>query len=79
MILGRITADLLANVPDAVRAALDLHPGDLVAYQIEGDKVVITRSPYLPDDDGLPDTFVANYSTFWEWDSEADRIGYANL
>jgi antitoxin PrlF len=74
MIQGRITAKSQTTIPRAVRAALDVGPGDSVAYEIRGKEVVMKRAPTPPKD-----MFLANFSTFTEWDSEADRIAYANL
>jgi AbrB family looped-hinge helix DNA binding protein len=74
MIEGRITAKSQTTIPRAVRAALGIGPGDSVTYEIRGKEVVMKRAP-----EPAKDLFVANFSTFTEWDSEADRIGYANL
>jgi antitoxin PrlF len=74
MIQGRITAKSQTTIPRAVRAALGVGPGDSVAYEIRDDEVVMKRAPKP-----APDMFLANFSTFSEWDSEADRIAYANL
>ena len=74
MIQGRITAKSQTTIPRAVRAALGVGPGDIVAYEIREDEVVMKRAPKP-----VPDMFLANFSTFTEWDSEADRIAYANL
>ncbi len=34
----------------------------------------MTRSPYPLDENGLPDPFVGNVSTFTEWADDHDRI-----
>jgi antitoxin PrlF len=48
-----------------------LKEGDEIAYAIKGDKTVLTRvAPEASDDP---------FSTFGEWDSEADRKAYADL
>jgi antitoxin PrlF len=67
MIIGRITAKSQTTIPRAVRMALGIGPGDDIAYEIKRDKVVITRVSRVPD------SFVANFSTFNEWADEADR------
>ncbi len=36
MILGRITAEMIASVPDEVRDVLGLEPGGFVAYEVDG-------------------------------------------
>ena len=51
------------------RAALG--PGDELAYAIEGERVILTKSTRTPADDP--------FATFGEWSSEADRQGYAGL
>ena len=65
MIIGRITAKAQTTIPRAVRLALGIGPGDEIGYEIDGDKVVLTRVPEK-------DMFVNNFSTFTEWSSEAD-------
>lgn len=74
MIQGRITAKSQTTIPRAVRHALGIKPGDSVAYEIKDGTVTLTRLPSEP-----ADMFIGNFSTFTEWDSEADRIAYANL
>jgi antitoxin PrlF len=67
MIIGRITAKAQTTIPRAVRLALGIGPGDEVAYEIDGDKVIMKRAERLEKD-----MFLANFSTFTEWSSEAD-------
>lgn len=69
MIQSRITSKAQTTIPAAVRKALGLKEGDLVAYRIEEGQVVMTRA------EPLDDPFV----TFTEWDSPEDTEGYANL
>lgn len=77
MIEGRITAKSQTTIPRAVRAALGVGPGDSVAYEIRGKEVVMKRAPRKAKPE--QDMFLANFSTFTEWSSEADSIAYANL
>jgi antitoxin PrlF len=72
MITSKITTKAQTTLPRAVRAALRLGPGDEVAYQIEGDRAVLTKVAFGP---GVEDPF----ATFSEWDSQSDREGYANF
>jgi bifunctional DNA-binding transcriptional regulator/antitoxin component of YhaV-PrlF toxin-antitoxin module len=44
MIMGRISAKAQTTIPRAVRLALGLEPGDVVAWEIEGERVVLTRT-----------------------------------
>ena len=73
MIIGKITAKSQTTVPLAVRRALGLLPGDDIEWEIEGDRVVVTRAH--SGDDG----FIGNFSTFTEWASEADCKAFDNL
>ena len=73
MILKRLEADKTAVVPAEILAALGLEPGDEVAIDVVGDRIVIA-----PADD-YPDMFVNNFSTFTEWASEADCKAFDNL
>ena len=77
LIEGRITAKSRTTIPRAVRAALGVGPGDSVAYEIRGKEVVMKRAPKKPKPEA--DMFLANFSTFTEWSSEADSIAYAGL
>ena len=66
MILGRITAKAQTTIPRAVRLALGLQPGDDVVWEIDGDRVVLTRAR------AGSDPFVGNLDSFTEWASDAD-------
>ena len=72
MIISRMTSKAQTTIPQAVRKALDLKPGDELAYWIEDGRVVLTRADLTKQAD---DSFAA----FDEWNSEADRRAYANL
>ncbi len=69
MIIGRITAKAQTTIPRAVRLALGIGPGDEIGYEIDGDKVVLTR--VKPDE---KDMFLNNFSTFTEWSDEYDSV-----
>lgn len=71
MITSRLTTKSQTTIPQPVRAALRLNPGDSIFYEIDGDRVVVRRvSSGLRDDP---------FVTFEEWGSEADHRAYANL
>ena len=72
MITSKLTSKAQTTVPGPVRAALDLHPGDELCYEIEGGRVILgkLRSGRSTDDP---------FRAFTEWDSEADRRAYADL
>jgi len=71
MITSRLTSKAQTTIPQPVRVALGVAEGDEIAYQIEGDRVILTRATPLQIDDP--------FSVFEEWDGEADRKAYANL
>lgn len=54
-----------------MRAALRLKEGDELAYEIRGDRVILTKLS-----SGAVDDLFANFA---EWDSEADGAAYGNL
>ena len=70
MIEGRITAKSQTTIPRAVRTALGAGPGDSVSYEIRGEEVVMKRAKKRAKPEA--DMFLANFSTFTEWSSEAD-------
>jgi antitoxin PrlF len=71
MIKSKLTTKAQTTIPQPVRDALRLKVGDEIAYSIEGDRVILTRAPSGEGDDP--------FATFSEWESEADRTGYASL
>ena len=73
MILGRITAKAQTTVPRAVRLALGVAPGDDLVWEINGDRVVVSRARVDAEDMLTPD-----FSLFTEWADELDSV-YDNL
>ena len=71
MITSKITSKAQTTIPQPVRAALDLKTGDELAYEIQDDRVIITKPKKQPVDDP--------FVTFTEWDSAADRKAYAEF
>ena len=71
MITSKLTSKAQTTIPLPVRNALHLGPGDELAYAIDGDRVILTKSTKTPADDP--------FATFSEWSSEDDRQGYAGL
>ena len=63
MIVGRITAKAQTTIPRAVRLALGVGPGDEVAYEIDGDRVVMRR---------VGDPFDKPLASFTEWADDLD-------
>ncbi len=72
MITSKITSKAQTTIPQPVRVALGLHEGDEVAYQIDGDRAVLTkaRAAQVAEDP---------FAAFSEWNSDADRRGYADF
>lgn len=71
MITSKITSKAQTTIPQPVRAALNVAAGDELAYQIEGDHVILTRAKRAPGDDP--------FATFAEWSSAADERAYGGL
>jgi len=72
MVRSKLTGKAQTTIPQAVRLALGLRPGDEIAYRIEKGCAVMTRfSGQAPADD----PFLA----FSEWGSDADELAYGNL
>lgn len=67
---ARLGAKAQVVLPKEVRDALDLKPGDTLAFVIDGTDVRIVRAPSERD---------VLFACFSEWASEADRKGYADL
>ena len=75
MITSRLTSKAQTTIPQPVRTALGLRAGDEVIYEIEGDRVLLTRARKRPAGEAADDPF----ATFEEWNSEADRRAYGEL
>ncbi|MEQ7155670.1 AbrB/MazE/SpoVT family DNA-binding domain-containing protein [Brevundimonas aurifodinae] len=71
MITSRITSKAQTTVPQAVRTALGVQPGDDLAYEITDGRVVLTKARSILEDDP--------FAEFDEWASEADQRAYAGL
>jgi antitoxin PrlF len=71
VITSKLSSKAQTTIPQPVRAALRLREGDELAYVIDGERVILTKVDAAAIDDP--------FHTFVEWDSEADRQGYANL
>ena len=71
MITSKLTSKAQTTIPLPVRHALRLAEGDEIAYQIEGDRVVLTKARHGPVKDP--------FAVFDEWSSEADIRAYGDL
>ena len=66
MIIARLQPDRSIMIPPELIAALGLQPGDEIAIDVVGDRIVVAAA------DEWPDAFVNDFSTFTEWSSKAD-------
>jgi len=72
LITSKMTSKAQTTIPQPVRVALGLKEGDELAYQIEGNRIVLTKArPSQAVDDP--------FATFNEWSSPADQAGYAEF
>jgi antitoxin PrlF len=71
---SKLTRKYQATVPEAVREKLDLHAGDVIAFEIENDAVVIRK--VRPIDIAFAQALVGTLS---EWASEHDEEAYRDL
>ena len=72
MITSKLTSKAQTTIPQAVRAALGLRPGDEIAYFLEDGRATLTR---LPPSTASDDPFVS----FSEWNSPGDEAAYGGL
>jgi len=71
MITSKLTTKAQTTIPQPVRTALRLKEGDELAYEIEENRVILTKASAGMVDDP--------FATFREWESDADRKAYAKL
>ena len=72
MITSRLTTKAQTTIPQPVRSALNLKPGDELCYEIQGSRVILAKAHRKRTGDDP-------FKTFSEWDSEADHRAYADL
>lgn len=72
MIVSKLTSKAQTTIPQPVRAALHLEPGDELVYEIEDQRVILTKARTGGKTDDP-------FRTFDEWSTEADAKAYANL
>ena len=72
MIRSRLTSKAQTTIPRPVRAALRLNEGDEILYEIEQDRVILTKARRGKEVDDP-------FGTFDEWNSEADKKAYGRL
>ncbi|HEY2134173.1 MAG TPA: type II toxin-antitoxin system PrlF family antitoxin [Acetobacteraceae bacterium] len=72
MITSKLTAKAQTTIPQSVRTALGLHPGDEIAYVMENGRAILTRFEEHPATDHP-------FATFSDWNSTTDAKAYAKL
>jgi len=76
MITSKLTSKAQTTLPQAVRAALGVGPGDEIAYVIEDGKVALLKVPAKPRS-GMP--IDDPFACFREWDTPEDEEAFADL
>ncbi len=71
VLLSKLTSKSQTVIPRAIRAQLDLRPGDVVRYRVTEAGIVIDKLPQAAEDEAL--------AAFNEWASPADDAAYAEL
>jgi antitoxin PrlF len=71
VITSKLTSKAQTTIPQPVRAALQVGEGDVLAYTIENDRVILTKASRAVRDDP--------FAAFDEWASENDQRAYADL
>ena len=72
MITSKLTTKAQTTIPQPVRAALQLQPGDELIYEIDERRVILTKSSRGGKTDDP-------FRSFAEWNSEADTKAYGKL
>lgn len=71
MLSSKLTSKAQTTIPQPVRVALRLEPGDQLLYEIADQRVILTKA----GSGGKTDSF----RTFHEWSTEADAKAYTKL
>lgn len=74
MLASRLTTKYQATIPAKVREKLGVGQGDLVAFEIHGDKITLRRG--TPADIEYAKALTATLS---EWGSRNDEAAYRDL
>jgi len=71
---SRLTSKSQTTIPKGVRDRLRLKPGDAVKYEIEGDRVILTKAA------AIDLAHLARLEkTLSEWDTPEDAAAYDDL
>lgn len=77
MITSKLTSKAQTTIPQAVRTALGVNPGDEIAYAIADGHVLLTKAVPQKPRRGTP--FDDPFATFWEWDTPEDEAAFRDL
>ena len=72
MIVSKLTSKSQTTIPQSVRRALRIGPGDEIKYEIVDGQVILTKARVGGKTDDP-------FRTFNEWSTEADEEAYADL
>jgi len=72
MITSKLTTKAQTTIPQPVRAAPHLQPGDELIYEIDEQRVILTKASRRSKTDDP-------FRTFGEWNSAADTKAYGKL
>jgi len=72
VITSKLTTKAQTTIPQPVRAALRLQPGDDLIYEIDDQRVILTKASRRSKANNP-------FRTFQEWHSEADTKAYDKL
>lgn len=72
VIVSKLTSKAQTTIPQPIRAALGLRPGDELSYEIVDGRVMLAKVQRGTTTDDP-------FRTFEEWGSEADTRAYADL
>jgi antitoxin PrlF len=72
VIISKLTTKAQTTIPQPVRNALHLGPGDELMYELDGERVIVTKARRGGKTDDP-------FRTFSEWSSDADAKAYDKL
>ena len=72
VIVSKLTSKAQTTIPQPIRRALGLQPGDELSYEIVDGRVMLNKVQRRTTTDDP-------FRTFEEWRSEADARAYADL
>ena len=75
MITSKLTSKAQTTIPQAVRTALGVKPGDEIAYAITDGQVLLTRATKARPGEPFEDPF----ALFDEWRSPEDDKAFSDL